>query len=83
MPSLLRRTFAWIDFADLIDGWTPPARAGLREVVAEATLRRSEVTARASADILDPFQAKVEVFERMARAVEGSLDPIVAALDLN
>lgn len=88
-PLGLRKTFALVDFADLVADVPPdevdaargPSAVG--KLVAAAGARRHLVHARPEdddADIVDPFKMGPEVFAQMEREIVPSLDVVVAAL---
>jgi protein-tyrosine phosphatase len=94
-PKVLRRVFTFCDFADLvggIDGLTAPLShpdprpADLRSRVARVTEEAAASRGRrpplppASADIIDPYRRKDEVFAAMAKQVVNSMPAVVRAL---
>lgn len=88
-PLGLRKTFALVDFADLVADVQPQeveaarGRSGVGKLVAAAGARRHLVHARPEdddADIVDPFKMGPEVFAQMEREITPSLDAVVDRL---
>ncbi|WP_322613546.1 arsenate reductase/protein-tyrosine-phosphatase family protein [Dermacoccus abyssi] len=88
-PSALRKTFALIDFADLIEGVDKSAVETQRgatlvaRLVAAAGARRHLVHARPGdedADIVDPFKQGAQVFARMERQASPAVASVSACI---
>jgi len=84
-PAALRKGFALLDLADLLEGVNDdeiaraPGANRVAQVAAEALARRAEVSPRTpqGATIADPYQQDESVFDAMATQV-GDAVPIVA-----
>ena len=84
-PSALRKGFALLDLADLIDGvpdaviLAAPGATRAAKVAAEALVRRGEVQPRTpeAATIVDPYMQDESVFDAMDTQVRRTV-PIVA-----
>lgn len=88
-PLGLRKTFALVDFADLVADVQPQevdaarGRTVVSKLVAAAGARRHLVHARpedGDADIVDPFRTGPEVFAQMEHEITPSLDAVVDRL---
>lgn len=88
-PSGLRKTFALVDFADLVADLQPNEVEGasgdtpVSKLVAAANARRHLVHARpddADADIVDPFKMGPETFEQMEREARSAVETVAHRL---
>lgn len=86
-PLGLRKTFALVDFADLVEGLQPDdiehvrGRSLVARVAAAAADRHHLVHARTDdADIVDPFRRSPDVFAQMERQTLPALETVIAAL---
>ncbi|WP_083603873.1 hypothetical protein [Dermacoccus nishinomiyaensis] len=88
-PLGLRKTFALVDFADLVadverrDIATAPGENLVSRLVAAAGARRHLVRARPGdedADIVDPFKRDDTVFRQMQQQLDGPLTTIITSV---
>lgn len=90
-PSVLQRTFALADFADLAVAFadpTPPidhgkdAPSALRQLMTLVPRYRTRVTPRSAdaATITDPFRRSDHFVSRMVREIDSMLGPVEALL---
>lgn len=89
-PKGLRRTFALVDFYDLVAGVEltervsreDPEAPALRRLADRAMARRAHIPARPAdeAEIEDPFRRGRAAFDRMASQIDVVLPDVVAAI---
>lgn len=91
-PSGLRKTFALIDFSDIVaqldigalepSFMDPPGLSALQLLVSGAARHLGSITPRAAsaADIVDPFGQGSRVHKQVQHAIDTALMPVVEAL---